>query len=919
MRSGGGRPDGTIDFTGYSTDQLRDLECTLDRHNRPLDFARLQAELERRDGARSVDEDGGGTWTIEFTREAGLLGWWQAKMKGLRLYGSGSLEIGAAQVVLSGWQRTWLGMPIQVELPISLEKIRNVAQEEQSVRFEVHYGRWRRRYAFQMESDEHAARLVSKLPTAQTPGFDARQRELHEFNRRLRAQGAPRVTQTLVALNFLVFIAMAIATRQVAGFGLQELARWGANNGPLTVGGQWWRLLSAAFLHLNPIHLLVNMWVFWNVGRLAERLFGRWTFLALYLAAAFLASLGSLAWNPLLISVGASGAIFGILGAFLAYLARRRTLVPRTVVRAYWLSTLVFVLFSLISGLLQTGIDNGAHVGGLIAGFCLGWILARPLEAAPRRPLSLGQTLAACALVLTLALAGLWEVGGIGSQLPVPQRYFESHLWYADGESRDLVLWQTLIAQTQSGLVSHDYVGEQFKSQIIPFWQSAYDRLRQEHLPQPQRQLGLLVLDFVRLRLAWAQAVVALTSDDSSANEQRATDLSNQTNLALARILRLGMLDTASSRSPGLVNSPLIERFRQLVMADRWRCVLPPASWAPPVGAHDLRTDLPVVAGQVSCAAQRDFMYHDFGGLEDLLRVRAPLADLPAGGSTYAAAVAGLDDLFEFGSLSMPEALRLTAEWRRAYPRSPLPTLIEAMAFEDWAWTARGSGYANSVSGAGWLLFSGRMEMAATSLSEAPASAGATPLWYQLSLELGIAQSKDLDGLRGIFDAGAARFPDYLPIYRQMLRALMPRWGGSYDKVDRFINAEYAKSAPRTGFELYARLYWIFAVLSGDDENIFTDGSADWGSMKSGFQELIARYPQSDYLLNVFANFTCRVGDKTEYAALRPLVAARLSASAWSGEFKLADCDGRMDLPSKASTTAQQPVKRIPDTSGSSR
>ncbi len=894
MRSEGGRPDGTIDFTGYSTEQLRDLECTIDRNSRPLDFAHLLAELEQRDGAAGLDESGTSDWPIEFTRQSGLWGWLCAKAQRLRLYGRGSLEIGPAEIILRGWQRTWLGMPIQADLPIPLAEIRNVAQDERVVRFEVHHGYRRRHYAFQVDSAERAARLTSLLPAAQTSGFGEEWRELREFNRCLRAQGAPRVTQVLVAVNFVVFIAMAIAMRRVDGFGLQELARWGANNGPLTVGGQWWRLLSAAFLHLSPLHLLINMWVFWNVGRFTERLFGRWTFLTLYLAAAVLASLSSIAWNPVLVSVGASGAIFGVFGAFLAFLTKRQTRVPLRVIRAYWLSTLAFVLFSLISGALQVGIDNAAHVGGLISGFCLGWALARPLEVVPRRPLSLRRLLSAGAVVLALTAAGLWEVGGIGSRLTAPQRFFESHLWYVDGESRDLILWQTLMAQSQAGLVSNEFVAEQFKSQIVPFWQSAYDRLRQEHLPRPERPLGALMMEFVRLRLAWAQAVAAEASNDNSQNQQSATDLSNQTTLALAHVLRLTMLDTASHRLPGLVNSSLIERLRRLMQADRWRCVEAPASRAAPLGPHDLRTDLPVLSSQAACTAQREFIYDDFGGLESLLRVRTPFADLPAGGSTYAAAVGGLDNLFEYGRITMPEVLRHTAEWRRAYPRSPLPTLIEAMAFEDWAWAARGGGYANSVSGAGWLWFAARVEMAATSLRSAPASAGSTPLWYELSFEVGIDQAQNLAALRGTFDAGAARFPDYLPLYQEMLRALMPRWYGSYRKVDQFINAEYASTAPRTGFEMYTRLYWMFAKLSGDTEDIFTDGLADWGSMKSGFQELVTRYPRSDYLLNVFANFACRAGDEPEYFALRAQAVKRFSASAWSGEYTLADCDRRL-------------------------
>jgi membrane associated rhomboid family serine protease len=148
-----------------------------------------------------------------------------------------------------------------------------------------------------------------------------------------------------------MFVVMCIATKKFGGFTLPGLVTWGANFGPLTVNGQWWRLLTATFVHFNLFHLLLNMWALWNVGRLCERVFGRLTFVFLYFASAVLASLSSIAWNPDLSSVGASGPIFGILGAFLAFFLNPQNRVPATIARRHWISTSAFAVFNLVSGM----------------------------------------------------------------------------------------------------------------------------------------------------------------------------------------------------------------------------------------------------------------------------------------------------------------------------------------------------------------------------------------------------------------------------------------------------------------------------------------------------------------------------------------------------------------------------------------
>ncbi len=194
------------------------------------------------------------------------------------------------------------------------------------------------------------------------------------------------VTQAIFGINVAVFVAMSLAVG-VTVLGDQawmELSlRLGANYGPYTIGGQWWRLLTCMFLHGGLLHIAFNMWCLWNLGRLAESVYGHWTFGAVYLIAGLGASLGSLIWHsskPVL-SVGASGAIFGIAGALIAAFYLGEFSLPRAAISGMLQSVVTFVGYNLVFGAVATGIDNSAHVGGLLMGLLLGALIAK---VAPR-------------------------------------------------------------------------------------------------------------------------------------------------------------------------------------------------------------------------------------------------------------------------------------------------------------------------------------------------------------------------------------------------------------------------------------------------------------------------------------------------------------------------------------------------------
>ncbi len=181
-------------------------------------------------------------------------------------------------------------------------------------------------------------------------------------------------TAILIAINVVVFLAMA-ASLHSASPSPDKLIRWGANFGPLTLDGQWWRLLTSAFLHANFLHIALNMWAFLNLGILAELLFGRRSFVLLYLFCALGGSIASVWWHTAVVGVGASGAIFGIAGALLPALAFQRNRRLRAAMRGNLTSIAIFVFYNIAFGAAASHIDNAAHLGGLVTGAILGALL----------------------------------------------------------------------------------------------------------------------------------------------------------------------------------------------------------------------------------------------------------------------------------------------------------------------------------------------------------------------------------------------------------------------------------------------------------------------------------------------------------------------------------------------------------------
>jgi|GEM_PF-67425 len=189
-------------------------------------------------------------------------------------------------------------------------------------------------------------------------------------------QMTPRVivTPALIAANVAMFVVMAALG---AGFFMpdpQLMVQWGANFGPLTCHGQWWRLFSSLFLHFGMLHLLMNMYILRDIGPVVERMLGPVGFAIGYLVSGFFGSVASVWWHGAIVSAGATGAICGVFGMLLGLVTVHQHSIPAAIIREHRTNAIMFVVLSTALASAIPGIDIAAHLGGFVAGFLCGLV-----------------------------------------------------------------------------------------------------------------------------------------------------------------------------------------------------------------------------------------------------------------------------------------------------------------------------------------------------------------------------------------------------------------------------------------------------------------------------------------------------------------------------------------------------------------
>src|SRR5215472_2443650 len=200
--------------------------------------------------------------------------------------------------------------------------------------------------------------------------------------RRGRSMFSAPGTYFLVGVNCAVFLWMVLHGVSPSDPTTDQLIHFGATNTFLILHGQWYRLLTATFVHVGLIHIATNMWCLWNLGLLGEPLLGPWGMVAVYMLTGVAGNLLSLLVNVLMrdyisVGAGASGAVFGIAGILIVLLSNKKLPIPAFELNRLRRSVIQFAVLNLIIGYAANltsivRIDNHAHIGGFLSGLALG-------------------------------------------------------------------------------------------------------------------------------------------------------------------------------------------------------------------------------------------------------------------------------------------------------------------------------------------------------------------------------------------------------------------------------------------------------------------------------------------------------------------------------------------------------------------
>jgi rhomboid protease GluP len=420
-----------------------------------------------------------------------------------KLTGAGEIAFQADNLELTGRKSRpfWTGAKAGFSFPI--QNVTNVVQVDRLVTCHVLLGgpgSAETALQFWAEDTRAAQEIVALLPRERTPEFERLQAEHDTYEQALETVGSrPVVTPLLVAVNVLVFAWTVYAGADLFKPDGALMVKWGTNFGPVTLAGEWWRLFTSMFLHFGLFHILLNMWALWSLGRLTERLFGTVHFLLLYVFAGLAGSIASLLWHPTVNSAGASGAIFGVLGGLLAFMLNPHTRMPASIAAKQRNSALAFVVYNI--GFAHAGIDVADHIGGLLGGIAMGWVLARPLDVQDRQD-PLPRLMAALGAGAVALVALSWPLAHPTPTVAAERRFRREFQQFTSDETRIIGVEDGLTKLEKAGKITEQEWGRRVAQEVVPQWQASEERLESAQLPRESRLAPLrdAIIDYVDAR-----------------------------------------------------------------------------------------------------------------------------------------------------------------------------------------------------------------------------------------------------------------------------------------------------------------------------------------------------------------------------------------------------------------------------------
>lgn len=372
--------------------------------------------------------------------------------------------------------------------------------------------------------------------------FEEETKRIEEVNKAMNLNnGNMYATYAIIAINVLIFILMVLdGAGLMTPNGIVHL-KWGSNFKTLTQSGDWWRLITCVFIHFGIIHLALNMYALFSVGVYLEPMLGKVKYITAYLCTGVLASLASLWWHTEPTnSAGASGAVFGMYGLFLALLTSN--LIPKSVRQALLQSIVVFVIYNLIYG-LKGGVDNAAHIGGLISGLLIGYAyvfaIKKEKEEQPVKwivPAVVIITIVSVSLYLEQNKSSAQERKAIQEEIAIAS--FKDAEKYSEQLQRFAVLEEKAV-NAMNDTVANEILVENMKKISVNAWLEAegiIQSMQKMNVSEAQHKKADLMLEYVRLRQKETDFRINFAATPTNALNDSITSVVRRINVVVSQI-----------------------------------------------------------------------------------------------------------------------------------------------------------------------------------------------------------------------------------------------------------------------------------------------------------------------------------------------------------------------------------------------